>query len=99
MDSGQPGIAAVLNQAEAVLVAQQLPIAEDEGVALGLGLGGMGLETLGGHGSGDQGDGDKQEGVISSRRSDQSNQMAAASPSLGMNRSASLTVWSRPRVL
>jgi len=97
MDSGQPGIAAVLNQAEAVLVAQQLPIAEDEGVALG--LGGMGLETLGGHGSGDQGDGDKQEGVISSRRSDQSNQMAAASPSLGMKRSASLTVWSRPRVL
>jgi hypothetical protein len=53
MDSGQPGIAAVLNQAVAVLVAQQLPIAEDEGVALGLGE--MEMETLGGHGSGIRG--------------------------------------------
>ena len=40
-----------MNQAEFILVAQQLTIAEDEGVALGLGCGGMGVKELGSHGS------------------------------------------------
>jgi len=39
-----------LNQAEFTLMTQQLAIAEDEGVALGLGPGGMGVEELSGHG-------------------------------------------------
>jgi hypothetical protein len=32
------------------LVAQQLTIAQNQGVALGLGLGGMGVKELGNHG-------------------------------------------------
>jgi hypothetical protein len=40
-----------LNQAEFILVTQQLAIAKNEGVALGLGRGGMGVEELGSHGS------------------------------------------------
>jgi hypothetical protein len=39
-----------LNQAEFILVTQQLAIAEDEGVTLRLEPGGMGVEELGGHG-------------------------------------------------
>ena len=48
---GEAGIGAVLNQAEFILVAQQLTIATNEGVALGLGRGGLGVEELGSHGS------------------------------------------------
>ena len=50
MYRGEAGIGAVLNQAEFILVAQQLAIAKDEGVALRLGRGGVGVEELGSHG-------------------------------------------------
>jgi hypothetical protein len=39
-----------LNQAEFILVAQQLTITKNEGVALGLECGGMGVKELSGHG-------------------------------------------------
>ncbi len=54
MHSGEAGIGAVLNQAETILMAQQLAITEDEGVALRLGPGGPGVEKLSGHGGGEE---------------------------------------------
>ncbi len=50
MHGGEPGIGAVLGQAEAILVAQKLAIPEDEGVALRQRPGGVGMNELGGHG-------------------------------------------------
>jgi hypothetical protein len=51
MDLSQPGIGAVLRQGERILVPEQLPVVEDEGVALQLGLGEPGAEVLSGHGT------------------------------------------------
>lgn len=110
---GEAGIGAVLTQAETVLMAEQLAIAEDERVALGLGPAGPGVDELGGHGCrwcdgtglgdragvGRRADIGAAQRVAGAAAAGKWAQNAALSPSLGMKRSASLTLWSSPRLL
>ena len=90
-----------MNQAEFILVAQQLAIAKNEGVTLRLRSGRVGVKKLGSHGV--QFRAEKRErrtsGLRGVSQAMRVAQMAAARPSLGMKRSASLTFWSSPRVL
>lgn len=48
----QTGVSAELGQGDGVLMAQQLAVAEHEGVTLELALRQMGAQDLGGHGEG-----------------------------------------------
>jgi hypothetical protein len=46
----QARIRSILDQSQSILVAQQLTVSKDQGIALGFGLGRMGVQKLVGHG-------------------------------------------------